>query len=434
MSRLGMVAMLRGFGQGHLRRRSVFMRFRSSSNAPVTERAGWAALALVGVVLVVGIAALMMLGPDDRAGQVEQDWRVQRSLAGAQDPPAQARRIDGLVAFGAPAEAARSSAMSDESRSRSKRPVTIHVRPRLAGGGVPARVYATVTTEGEAYHSWLEVAVPDENGVATFIESFDRDWTRVGVLTVATSAGALAAAEDGRLLYELPSDQAGRVTLPTVDLGSEVRIADVGDLVLAPPLHMGTLRFRAARTDPFTVTLRLDDRSMLERPALSVGLPRTKRTVPAGDAELLFSTFGPARTWSAVVPAPDDRRPFHHEGTPGDVVDVEFERRRGLDATVDLVRHPRAARALIFGDDAAFSASSLDRDAFLARERAAVRALALPLPNRREGKAEIPLGRVPLIDRAFRIELWSLRDAAGQRQLLTSRTFSVAGGLVALTL
>ncbi len=397
------------------------MGFQSITRAPRARRVlAVAAVVAVGVGIV--IAARSGLGPQRAAGD---GWEVTRSVEPVADSLGQAHALADLPAR---------SRTSDRPDSTLDSIIRIRLRPLLAGGAVPARLLASIAWDDEEIHNPLNPAAPDEHGVVTFYMQRGETEDRAGRIMIATSTGTLAAVGEGRLLFGVRKEQVGSARLTAVDRSTAEATIDLGEVALALPAHLGTLRFSTVRTDAYTVVVDLEGGAL---PVVSFRASRSMRThrgVEPGDRELRFSTFADPTSWSVVVPGPDGCKPFRHTGKPGDVVDVVFADRRGIRGAIDLVKYPRAARVVIQSTELALVASPLGVSEYKAHEADAKRLIILPLPGRRAGAVVYPLGHVALADGSYWIELWSLRGNGGTRERLAFKRAIVAGGTVEVQL
>jgi len=381
---------------------------------------------VLAVAAVVTVAVTIVLAAQSRL----------RSQRGAPDAWQVTRSVDRATSTHQPGHALANlparSRTSDRPDSTLDSIICIRLRPLLDGGAVPGSLRAAIAWEDEEIHSPLNPAAPDEHGVVTFYMHRGEADDRAGRIMIATSVGALAAVGESRLLFGVRQEQVGSARLSAVDRSTAEATIDLGEVALELPAHLGTLRFSTVRTDAYTVVVDLEDGALPVASFRASRSMRTHRGVEPGDTELRFSTFADPTGWSVVVPGPDGSKPFHHTGKPGDVVDVVFADRRGIRGAIDLVKHPRAARVVIQSTELALVASPLGVSEYKAHEADAKRLIILPLPGRRAGAVEYPLGHVALEDGSYWVELWSLRGNGGTRERLAFTRAIVAGGTVEL--
>ncbi|MEM9381961.1 MAG: hypothetical protein AAGB93_18540 [Planctomycetota bacterium] len=398
-------------------------------------------LGAASIVAAGGIVLFVTSIERGESGAAEPERTIQRSvpLTSAVDDGSSLTALDVLLADVAGREAVAVPAGAETTDGiGSVEPledVVLRVRARLSTGATPKTLVATLQWSGRDSTTWLEARTPDASGTSTFDAWREPGNDLQSVVVLATSRAALSMERDGRVLFESNVDELTRLTAPAPDLVDGVPTIDLGVVDLAPPDRLGTLRFAEPRADPFTVTVRLDEAQLLLDPKVHPRIQPYRTTVEGSRQELVMRTFGRASGWSVVVPGPKGRGPFHGVGEHGDALDVTFEELSGMDVAIDLVRHPRAARAVVFEVTTPEGASRLDAEAYDARELGAVRIAALPLPKRRPGLTEYPLGQLVLHDdKTYRIELWSTLEVGGDRSRLASFTTRVSGRMVEVRL
>lgn len=313
--------------------------------------------------------------------------------------------------------------------------VTIVVRPRPIGAS--ARLHASIGPDSQIFYGWFGSVRVGLDGTATFAGPRAALFDRGCQIVFANSREALSKEKDGRLLFRETDDLVGRIRLTSerIELVDGEPVIDLGTVALERPLSLATLRVSGADGEPFQVEMGVWKPGAFVLAPQQVtsfgsnsGLERqARRHFPPDVREVAITTFGRRARWEATVEPLEWGEPVSVSGSPGATVHVVLREAAGVRGTVNLRRHPSAAWVFVVRASDAERPTELDGDAFDARQSAAERSLAVPLPERRSREAEYPLGHVELADGVYVVELWSLQGEDGRRRLLDSESVSVAG-------
>lgn len=337
-------------------------------------------------------------------------------------------------------------AASDRDPSTSRLPAgaretigwTLTFRPLLGGEPVTEHLHPVLFHTGNRFNLWSEGAdVPADGVVHLSLGEVSGATGRRAIesllarsLFLSTSEVA-AAGPIGGLFVGGDSVDYAWLLLSNARLDQEARVFDFGDVELLPADRVGAVVVKGVHGEELKLTVNLNDGTYIND---FQGRSLTQ-AFRSGDRSVGVTAIAPPRGWASGMTWYANLHTKGHvdqsfgSATLGQDIQLSVPVPEGLAITIDLSSILRAARVVIPARDAA-ATQTLSPEQYLERLAEARRTTVIPSSARRARAAECDLGTIRLQRGPCVVEVWSLKNENGERELLWSRSCTVGPDLL----